>query len=459
MRCFFFLQFNIHCSDSYKLAFIGSIGNLARFLFLPVSGVLSDKYGRLSGIVWGTQLSFIFAMIKSYSINYTMYAVVRQIEKIKFNLKPSTIHHSFALFQFEFLEASTFTFCFSGIYLFAIELLGAKYRVLGNALMGTAFSMGGMLVGLVAMYVHNFRDVIRIFSAPGLLIFLYFWLVPESVRWLLATGRIDRAIETLKHIAKFNRREFTEKSITAIKLKYSPPSSITRRDSFKLDLNAEGNQSIFQLLRTLLTTKRLCLRFLSCTYQWAACCFSYYGLSQSSIQITGANRYISFIIVTGIEIPSGLLSQPLLNVMKRRILLCCTFLLAAVSIIATTFIPESYSWAVLLCFVVGKGSINLAFVTMYMYTSEQFSTDIRNTILNTCSMVGRVGSIVAPWVVLVNIFCYEQELTIFLLIPKDFIFALSICRVLNSVVRFNLYYLVDQLFWLLFYSFLIRKHI
>lgn len=219
------------------------------------------------------------------------------------------------------------------------------------------------------------------------------------MRWLLATGRVDRAIHTLKRIARFNRRELSEKTIEAIKLRYSTELPTEKRST----IEHEENQTMFQLLCTIFKSKRLLLRFLSCCYQWAACTFSYYGLSQSSTQIAGANPYISFIVVMSIEIPGNLLAQFLLNRMKRRILLFGAFILAAMSIVATQFIAKEYSWLVLLCFVIGKGSITIAFTTLSLYTAEQWPTNIRNTIMNTCSMIGRIGSMVAPFAaILVN---------------------------------------------------------
>lgn len=104
-----------------------------------------------------------------------------------------------------------------------------------------------------------------------------------------------------------------------------------------------------------------------------------------------------------IEIPGNLLAQLLLNRMKRRILLVVAFILAALSIIATQFIAKEYSWLVLLCFVIGKGAITIAFTTLSLYTAEQWPTNIRNTIMNTCSMIGRTGSMLAPFAaILVN---------------------------------------------------------
>ena len=39
-----------------------------------------------------------------------------------------------------------------------------------------------------------------------------------------------------------------------------------------------------------------------------------------------------------------------------------------------------------------------AFATIYLYTSELFPTSVRNLCLGLSSMVGRVGSIMAPYI-------------------------------------------------------------
>lgn len=118
-------------------------------------------------------------------------------------------------------------------------------------------------------------------------------------------------------------------------------------------------------------------------------CFCYFGLSQSSIQIPNTNHYVSFIISMVIELPGALLSQLLLSRMKRRTLLGGSFVLTSISIIATIFMTETYSWAVQFCFMVGKGAISIVFTIIYLYTSEQFPTNIR-----------RIGSMAAPFVVI-----------------------------------------------------------
>lgn len=286
--------------------------------------------------------------------------------------------------------------------MYAVELMTMKYRVFGNVAMGMGNSVGSSVFGLVAMYVHDSRMLLRFFYIPGLVVFTYFWLLPESIRWLLTTGRVDRAINILKRTAKLNGRELSENTIKMIELQYSNISATEKQQPNEMNGGVAGveSKSVFELLWAILKSKTLCLRLLSTCYQWVACGFCYYGLSQSSTQIPGADRYLSFVIVMCIEIPANILAQLLLSCMKRRILLFSLYTLAAVSVTATSLIPKEYSWVVLACFVVGKCSISIGFTSLIMYTSEQFPTSTRTTIMNTSAMVGRIGSMVAPLVVI-----------------------------------------------------------
>lgn len=263
------------------------------------------------------------------------------------------------------------------------------------------------------MFVHDFRWVIRIFVVPELFIFVLFWLIPESYRWLLVTGRVDRAIATLKRIAKFNGKTLSKSSIELIKKNYSPKSNPSN------DIKSEANESVLQRFLTAFTSKRLCMRLLNCFYLWIACAFTYYGVSLSSTQISGVNRYVSLIIVSATEIPSLFLAQPLFNRFKRRILLSVSISMAATSIIVTPFVPTTNSWIILVLFMIGKGSITFAFNGLYIFTIEQWPTNIRSTILNTCSMVGRVGSMVSTLaVILVRFYLtlFTSKMELFLII-------------------------------------------
>lgn len=55
-----------------------------------------------------------------------------------------------------------------------------------------------------------------------------------------------------------------------------------------------------------------------------------------------------------------------------------------------------YDTAKLIVFLAGKFAITVAFTVVYVFTAELFPTELRHSMLGTCSMVGRIGSIIAP---------------------------------------------------------------
>lgn len=302
---------------------------------------------------------------------------------------------TFSLFQFEFLESSAGACTYAGTYVLALEWANSKYRVLGSAMVSLSFPIGEIVLGIVAMYVHDFRILIRILYTPGLLVIIYFWLVPESVRWLLVTGRVDYAIKVLRRMAWVNGKHLSANSVEAITSRYSANYGTKTDLSPNQEVNPEKH-SILQTLGVVLKSKTLCLRFLNCCYQWTAATFSYYGLSMYATHIPAQNRYVSFISVVAVEIPGIFVALLLLNRMKRKTLLFATLTLAAFSIITTSWIPNENEKVVLMLFMLGKTSITCAFNVLYIFTAEQWPTNIRTTVMNSCSMIGRIGAMVAP---------------------------------------------------------------
>lgn len=266
-------------------------------------------------------------------------------------------------------------------------------------LLALSFPLGEVFLGVVAMYIHDFRLLLRVLYTPALFAFVYMWLVPESVRWLLVTGRVDRAVDILKKTASGNGKELKSDSIETLNLTYSTESiaNIQKKCS-------NENPSMLQSFGLIIKSKMLVFRLLKCCYLWMTCCFCYYGLSLSAISIPGGNRYTSFISIVIFEIPGILIAIPLLKRMKRRYLMFGLLFVTAISTVVTPFIPEDKSLIILPLFMVGKASITCAINSIYVFTAEQWPTNIRTTIMNSCSMIGRIGSMVAPMTAVLVIF-------------------------------------------------------
>lgn len=108
------------------------------------------------------------------------------------------------------------------------------------------------------------------------------------------------------------------------------------------------------------------------------------------------NRYISFIIVQAVEIPGALLPGILLSRFGRRNLMFSALTLLGCAVMITPWITATKSIIILLLFMVGKASATFAFNILYIYTAELWPTNLRTTIMNSCSMMGRLGATIAP---------------------------------------------------------------
>ena len=61
-----------------------------------------------------------------------------------------------------------------------------------------------MWICFLAYFIRDWRELQLVFSCMSLLMISFFFLLSESPRWLLASGRFDDAKETLQVIARKN---------------------------------------------------------------------------------------------------------------------------------------------------------------------------------------------------------------------------------------------------------------
>ena len=72
------------------------------------------------------------------------------------------------------------------------------------------YALGEAAVGLIAWLFGDWMIIQLLVSAPPLLFILYYWLVPESVRWLLIKDKHDKAQKIINQAAKVNGVQLSE---------------------------------------------------------------------------------------------------------------------------------------------------------------------------------------------------------------------------------------------------------
>lgn len=221
---------------------------------------------------------------------------------------------------------STFTIVLFFIFsILVVELVGLKQRVIVSAMCNMTFVIGVVLIALLAWFVDNWRTYILILYTPAIIIMCYVWFMNESARWLLSKGRRDEAIEILKKAAKINNLDPRQLELDAL------GDPLLRPENQTTDKKSQLSKAI----RSVIIWKRL----LICSFLWMTCSLVYYGMSINSVSLS-SNRYVSFMLVTLVEIPAYIVVVIVLDKYGRKKTLLATYVTCATTSILFAFLPR-----------------------------------------------------------------------------------------------------------------------
>lgn len=100
-------------------------------------------------------------------------------------------------------------------------MVGPKKREMSGVLLNYFYSIGEALVGLLFWLYPNWIVLQLLVSVPPLLFIGYYWIVPESVRWLLARKDYTRAKKIIHKAARINGVELSDHIMQSFEL-HSP---------------------------------------------------------------------------------------------------------------------------------------------------------------------------------------------------------------------------------------------
>ena len=134
----------------------------------------------------------------------------------------------------------------------------------------------------------------------NLVMIAYFFVVPESPRWLLATGSPDEAEKTLRKIAKWNgvdkSSQFEEDFTSAWNLALKSHANV-EKVTLASHLRTTGRQ-----LKEILATPITRTRFFLSAVPWFIAGLSYYGIFLS-VKFVNVNKYGLIVINSAVEAP------------------------------------------------------------------------------------------------------------------------------------------------------------
>lgn len=104
--------------------------------------------------------------------------------------------------------------------------MGKNKREMSGNVLNYFYALGEAAVGLFAWLFGNWRTIQLLVAAPPLLFVMYYWLVPESVRWLLIKQKNEKAQKIIRRAAKVNGVELSEQLLSNFEKSFKDVSEI-----------------------------------------------------------------------------------------------------------------------------------------------------------------------------------------------------------------------------------------
>lgn len=276
----------------------------------------------------------------------------------------------------------------STTYTMAMEMFLPKHRPHAAVLMELVWGAGVMLIPAIAYLIKTWRYIQLAISLPSLLVFWYICVIPESLRWLIATNRLEKAETLLNKITKTNKLPLPSEKWQEVK-----------------KLVTESEKGIKYTFMHLMKTPNLRRRSLVLFYLWFAISVAYYGLTWLMTGLAG-NKYLTFFIGGAVEFVAYALVLPVTKIFGRKKPLIFYFFLASSTCITSGVLLATNSAEIIATAfaIAGRFGMGGLFCIIFLYTSELYPTVIRNIGLGSCAFWTRAGGVVAPQIMLLEEF-------------------------------------------------------
>ncbi|XP_018406233.1 PREDICTED: organic cation transporter protein-like [Cyphomyrmex costatus] len=357
-------QWNLVCDRTHYANVQQSILMFGVLLGNIIFGSLADRYGRKTPLM----VSVILQLLSGIGC--------------------AVVPWFYALLLMKLLSALATGGTMVTSYVICMEIVGTKWRAAITVLYQIPFSLGHMSLAGLAFWFRHWQHLQIAITLPSIVLLSYWWIIPESPRWLLAMGKQKAACEILQKAVNINNVENVD--IPEIVRKHCLYQSLKKST---LDYKA----SFFDLLRT----PNMRIKSLSIFFNWFVCGMGLFGISQYIGQV-GGDIFINFAVSGAIQIPGNFVAWWAMNTLGRRITLICSNSISGVACLFLIIVSNNMAWLRLLLTCLGIVGMSVSFTTVYLFSGELFPTVVRNIGIGASSMCARIGSILAPFVVSLN---------------------------------------------------------
>ncbi|KAL9968411.1 hypothetical protein ACROYT_G026787 [Oculina patagonica] len=353
-------EWDLICDKSILGSVSSSVIFAGWLLGVVILGWVSDKFGRREVMYFSTALAAVFGFASGFSPLFWLFVAARFV--VGFLLGGASVCQ----------------------FVLVTEFVGVRHRHSAGIICFFAWAFSLMTIPLFAYFIRDWRTLTIVLSAQGLPAIFVWWLLPESPRWLLVKGKVDKAGKILADVARFNRKEMPQEPLLAPR---SPEDG---------DNSAGGFRDLFATVKMSRTT-------LVCWFGWFMNSMVYYGVSLSA-PVLGGNMYLNFFLISALEIPANYATIFCNKKFGRKKTVIFPMILAALASTGAVLLTRNsddkgFLAGRIIMALLAKFFITVSFDAIYVFSAELFPTVVRNTGMGTSSGVGRIGSFSSSYII------------------------------------------------------------
>ncbi|OWF39981.1 solute carrier family 22 member 21-like [Mizuhopecten yessoensis] len=270
-------------------------------------------------------------------------------------------------------------------YTFMMEFTPSKHRPVVVAF--PSWALWACAFGFLSMWLHDWRYIhfaTAIITVPWV---LFWWVTPESFRYLVSHNRIEEAKEVVRRMARINGR----------------PVPNLKKLRMLADLDQAKDRKY--TVKDILTSRRLLKYTVLLGVGWLSCGYGYYAIS-FGVQSLSGNLYYNMFLLSVVEVPAQMSTYYLANKLGRKPTALGFFMISSMSsvVVAVTQITDFEMKHQLMSgfALAAKLGVAAGWSALMLLTTENYPTVVRNIGFGLQCSISRVGGMVAPQAVYLN---------------------------------------------------------
>ncbi|XP_015590147.1 organic cation transporter protein [Cephus cinctus] len=341
-------------SAAQSAFFVGSI--IGGFIF----GYIADHYGRLPALVACNSVGFFASVGTAFCTSFWTFTLSRLI------------------------VGTAFDNCFNILFIVVIEYVGPKYRTLmANMSFGIYFAFAASILPWIAYWIANWRILSVVTAVPLIIAFIAPWIVPESARWYIACGKMDKAIAMLKKFERVNKKKV--------------PQEIY--DEFQISCNlalANDKSADKYTVLDLFKKPRLARITIMLIVYWLLIILVFDG-HVWNMKLLDPDVFTSFSLAALTELPAAVLLAIFLDRWGRRWMGFMSMLGCGLFSFLALATPQGGSRVAMA--ILARLGVNIAANIGFQYAAEMLPTVVRAQGVNLIHIIGYFAHIIGPYVV------------------------------------------------------------